>query len=110
MTCLDGEQALGIVCMWLLLYEHLCVPMSNPPLRTLTSTEQELEKKMEELLQDRHKQEMAIKQKELAEKMQQHFEGLQMRKEPRMGGKGIPTWVLCTWVLCLLWASAHQQD
>lgn len=50
-----------------------------PPLRTSSSTEQHMER-MKELLQYIQKQnETAIKQKELAQKMQHHFEVLQMR-------------------------------
>lgn len=62
-----------------LLDEHLCMPMSNPPPRTPSSNEQDLER-MEELMQDRHTQkELGIQEKNLAEKLQYCFEVLQKR-------------------------------
>jgi hypothetical protein len=53
--------------------------MSNPPPRTPSSNEQDLER-MEELMQDRHTQkELGIQEKNLAEKLQYCFEVLQKR-------------------------------
>lgn len=60
-------------------YGSLCMPVYNPPLRTPSSNEQHMERMEEKLQYMLKKKNMAIKQRELAEKLKYQFEVLQMR-------------------------------